>query len=67
LSPVGWVILKLAGAANGRLDRQDLIDLAKERAKFDPEKSTVEIEGLRSGPASGAICQRPTSRPPAAS
>jgi hypothetical protein len=48
LSPAGWVILKLAGAAGGRLGRQDLIDLAKAQAKFDPEKSAVEIESALS-------------------
>jgi hypothetical protein len=48
LSPAGWVILKLAGSAGGHLGRQDLIDLAKVQAKFDPEKSAVEIEGLLS-------------------
>jgi hypothetical protein len=48
LSPAGWVVLKLAGSAGGHLGRQDLIDLAKVQAKFDPEKSAVEIEGLLS-------------------
>jgi hypothetical protein len=48
VSPAGWVILKLAGAAGGRPGRQDLIDLAKAQAKFDPEKSAAEIEGLLS-------------------
>ncbi len=48
LSPAGWVLLKLAGSAGGRLGRQDLIDLANAQAKFDPEKSAVEIESALS-------------------
>jgi hypothetical protein len=48
LSPTGWVILKLAGEAGGRLRRRDLIDLAKARAKFDAGKSTSAIESALS-------------------
>ncbi|MBS1891613.1 MAG: MarR family transcriptional regulator [Actinobacteria bacterium] len=48
LSPSGWVILKLAAGAGGRLGRQDLIDLGQAQAKFDPEKSTAAIESALS-------------------
>lgn len=44
LSPSGWVVLKLAAGAGGRLGRQGLVDLATAQAKFDAEKSTAEIE-----------------------
>lgn len=48
LSPSGWVVLKLAGEADGRLGRQDLIDLAEAQAKFDAGKSTAAIESALS-------------------
>lgn len=48
LSPSGWVVLKLAGEAGGRLGRQDLIDLAEAQAKFDAGKSTAAIESALS-------------------
>jgi hypothetical protein len=48
LSPSGWVILKLAEGAGGRLGRQDLIDLGQAQAKFDPEKSAAAIESALS-------------------
>lgn len=48
LSPSGWVVLKLAGEAGGRLGRQDLIDLGEAQAKFDAGKSTAAIESALS-------------------
>ena len=48
LSASGWVILKLAAAAGGRLGRQDLIDLGRVQAKFGPEESAAAIEGALS-------------------
>jgi hypothetical protein len=48
LSAPGWVILKLAEGAGGRLDRQDLVERARTQAKFAPEKSAAEILGLLS-------------------
>ena len=48
LSASGWVILKLAEGAGGRLGRQDLIDLGKTQAKFTVEKSAAEIESALS-------------------
>ncbi|HEX4463515.1 MAG TPA: hypothetical protein VH042_02605 [Solirubrobacterales bacterium] len=48
LSPSGWVILKLAEGAGGRLARQELADLGTVQAKFDTEKSTDAIESTLS-------------------
>jgi hypothetical protein len=48
LSAAGWVILKLAGGAGGRLGREDLIGLGSAQAKFDAEKSTGAIESALS-------------------
>jgi hypothetical protein len=44
LSPAGWVVLKLADGAGGRLGRQELIELAQAQAKFDVWKSADAIE-----------------------
>lgn len=46
LSEPGWVLLKLTGAADGRLGRQELIELAQSNAKFDPQHTEAEIESL---------------------
>jgi hypothetical protein len=45
-SPTGWVLLKLAEGAGGRLDRQDLVDRAAAEAKFEPTTAEPEIENL---------------------
>jgi hypothetical protein len=47
-SPAGWVLLKLAEGAGGRLDRQDLVDRAAAEAKFEATKAEAEIETLLS-------------------
>ena len=44
----GWVILKLAEGAGGRLRRQELVDLGKAQAKFEADKSTAAIESALS-------------------
>jgi hypothetical protein len=44
LSPAGWVVLKLADGAGGRLGRQELIEVARAGAKFDAWKSAEAIE-----------------------
>jgi len=44
LSPAGWIVLKLADGAGGRLGRQDLIELAQAQAKFATDKSAAAIE-----------------------
>jgi hypothetical protein len=46
LSASGWVILKLAEGAGGRLGRQELMEQARVRAKFEKEKSAAEIDAL---------------------
>lgn len=46
LSEPGWVLLKLIGAAGGRLGRQELIELGGSNAKFSPEHAEAEIESL---------------------
>jgi hypothetical protein len=46
LSEPGWVLLKLTEASNGRLGRQDLVDLAQSNAKFDQQQTEAEIESL---------------------
>jgi len=43
LSAAGWVILKLAEGAGGRLGRQDLVDLGMAQAKFTADKATAAI------------------------
>jgi hypothetical protein len=48
LSASGWVILKLAEGAGGRLAPQDLVDLGKAQAKFAVDKSTAAIESALS-------------------
>jgi hypothetical protein len=45
-SPTGWVLLKLADGAGGRLGRQDLVDRATAEAKFEATKADSEIESL---------------------
>jgi hypothetical protein len=47
-SPTGWVLLKLAEGAGGRLGRQDLVDRAAVAAKFEEAKAESEIESLLS-------------------
>jgi hypothetical protein len=44
LSPAGWIVLKLADGAGGRLGRHRLIELAQAQAKFDAQKSADAIE-----------------------
>lgn len=46
LSEPGWVLLKLTGAAGGRLGRQELVEQAQAAAKFDPQQTEAEIESL---------------------
>jgi hypothetical protein len=48
VSPTGWVLLKLAEGAGGRLERQGLVDLAAAEAKFEPAKAEAEIASLLS-------------------
>jgi hypothetical protein len=47
-SPTGWVLLKLAEGAGGRLGRQDLVTRAAVEAKFEAPKAEAEIESLLS-------------------
>src|ERR1700729_1023222 len=47
-SPTGWVLLKLAEGAGGRLGRQDLVDRAAGEARFGEEKAEAEIASLLS-------------------
>ena len=49
LSEPGWVLLKLAETAGGRLGRQDLVERAQATAKFDRQRTEAEIERLLSG------------------
>ncbi|HKZ15405.1 MAG TPA: hypothetical protein VJL81_16325 [Solirubrobacterales bacterium] len=46
LSEPGWVLLKLAEAAGGRLGRQELVEQAQTAAKFDRQRTEAEIESL---------------------
>lgn len=46
MSAAGWVMLKLAESAGGRLGRQDLVDRAGAEAKFETEKAEGEIASL---------------------
>ena len=48
LSEPGWVLLKLAQAAGGRLGRQELVVQAQAAAKFDRQRTEAEIESLLS-------------------
>lgn len=45
-SPTGWVLMKLAEGAGGRLGRQGLVDLGAAEAKFEPGKAEAEIASL---------------------
>src|SRR6201999_2843643 len=45
-SPTGWVLLKLAEGAGGRLGRQGLVDLAAAEAKVEPATAEPEIENV---------------------
>jgi hypothetical protein len=47
-SPTGWVLLKLAEGAGGRLARQDLVARAGAEAKFEAAKADAEIASLLS-------------------
>jgi hypothetical protein len=47
-SPTGWVLLKLAEGAGGRLDREGLIARGVVEAKFEPEKAEDEVASLLS-------------------
>ncbi|MFT3866016.1 MAG: hypothetical protein QM729_17250 [Solirubrobacterales bacterium] len=46
LSERGWVLLRLAGAAGGRLGREELIERAESFSKFAAEDVEVEIGRL---------------------
>jgi hypothetical protein len=48
LSTSGWVMLKLAEGAGGRLGRHDLVDLGRVQAKFTADKATAAIENALS-------------------
>src|ERR1700748_875653 len=48
VSPTGWVLLKLAEGAGGRLGRQDLVHRATVEAKFEATKAEAEIATLLS-------------------
>ena len=43
VSPTGWVLLKLAEGAGGRLGRQDHVARAGAEAKFEAAKADAEI------------------------
>ncbi|HEY0276738.1 MAG TPA: hypothetical protein VGC32_00580 [Solirubrobacterales bacterium] len=47
-TPTGWVLLKLAEGAGGRLGRRDMVERGVVEAKFEPAKVEAEVASLLS-------------------